>query len=540
MSPTTPHHLLMPTTEPTEGEPSQLLESGAHSHLPEMGNEAVRDQSAVAMMDRSSLFIESMADDGHLASTSAQMQLHMRQMPVWGAVVNSIAFMAVPRSIPACFAATGWTIGIGSLFYSSIVTYDTGLLLGQVCNALPANSVCSFPALAAHASERFACHRNWSRSAQRRARKVGHVAIACLQYSCYYLTGVAELIYFEQYLGQYFSLSPLCQWQWLLIVGVISLPVVQVPSFHATRIAAVALGVLPLVLNVGVMLYEIALVRPWDCAPGPSYTAWPSVSRGFVGLTAFAYAFGGHGLYPDQIREMRQPARWPSVMAWTYAATVPLYWLCGLLGYYAYGDFSKANINLNFPDNPANKLSIAVQALQEFFFILDSDLVVMLAMELAVGLDPSTCCAPTWHPRTWRRGLPPWLGRLGLRSAFLASQVFCAQMLLSGEGDTLLSLQALTASVGMVAFTYFLPYVFALLLSPTPLGPWRKAWAGVNIAIGLAMAVGGFGSSLGELLEGSTGLFNGDCKLQWAYAPQSPGDPCNLSGIPSEGGMQGS
>ena len=113
-------------------------------------------------------------------------------------------------------------------------------------------------------------------------------------------------------------------------------------------------------------------------------------------------------------------------------------------------------------------------------------------------------------------------------------------MLLSGEGDTLLSLQALTASVGMVAFTYFLPYVFALLLSPTPLGPWRKAWAGVNIAIGLAMAVGGFGSSLGELLEGSTGLFNGDCKLQWAYAPQSPGDPCNLSGIPSEGGMQGS
>ena len=213
--------------------------------------------------------------------------------------------------------------------------------------------------------------------------------------------------------------------------------------------------------------------------------------------------------------------------------TVPLYWLCGLVGYYAYGDFSQANINLNFPDNAANKLSIAVQAAQEFFFILDSDLVVMLAIELAVGLDPSTCCAPSWHPRTWRRGLPPWLGRLGLRSAFLASQVLCAQMLLSGEGDTLLSLQSLTASVGMVAFTYFLPYMFALLLVPEPLGPRRKAWACANIVIGLAMMVGGFGSSLGELIQGSTGLFNGDCKLAWSYAPESPGDPCNISGIPA-------
>jgi hypothetical protein len=41
------------------------------------------------------------------------------------------------------------------------------------------------------------------------------------------LTGVSELIYFEQYCGQLFATSPLCQWQWLLLVGLLSIPVLQ-------------------------------------------------------------------------------------------------------------------------------------------------------------------------------------------------------------------------------------------------------------------------------------------------------------------------
>jgi len=61
------------------------------------------------------------------------------------------------------------------------------------------------------------------------------------------------------------------------------------------------------------------------------------------------------------MREMRSPNKWPQVMAWTYAVATPLYWACGVLGYYAYGDYSLANINLNFPRNGPNTLSIVVQ-----------------------------------------------------------------------------------------------------------------------------------------------------------------------------------
>ena len=90
----------------------------------------------------------------------------------------------------------------------------------------------------------------------------------------------------------------------------------------------------------------------------------------------------------------------------TYSVVIPLYWGCGLLGYYAYGEFADANINLNFPANAPNYASIVVQMVQELFFLYSTNLVLFLAIELAVGLDPSAACAPTWH------GVPPWLGRL--------------------------------------------------------------------------------------------------------------------------------
>ena len=396
-----------------------------------------------------------------------------------------------------------------------------------------AHAGCSFPELAAEAAAVFAARLGRDRPAQERWRRAGALSVAALQHSCYYLTGVAELIYFEQFCGQLFNTSPLCQWQWLLIVGLLCLPVLQVPSFHATRFAALVFGVAPLILNVAVFLHEVLLVRPRartarvrPCADRPTRRGRRRAARPSRPLGVCVRVWRPRALPGADSGDGRSP-RGASrdgdhLMA---ATTIPLYWLCGVLGYYAYGDFSRANINLNFPNNAANQLSIGVQAAQELFFVLDSNLVVMLAIELAVGLDPSAC-APGW------RGVAPWVGRLMVRTAFLASQVFCAQMLLSGEGDTLLSLQGLTASVGMVAFTYFLPYVFYAILSPRPLSTSRKVWAGLNVVLGMVVMVAGFGSSLAELLDGTGGMFNGKCRLPYAYAPMSPLDPCNISGLP--------
>ena len=47
-----------------------------------------------------------------------------------------------------------------------------------------------------------------------------------------------------------------------------------------------------------------------------------------VSFAGFAYSFGGHGLFPEELREMSQPRRWPEVMRWTYATMVPVYFVC--------------------------------------------------------------------------------------------------------------------------------------------------------------------------------------------------------------------
>ena len=66
---------------------------------------------------------------------------------------------------------------------------------------------------------------------------------------------------------------------------------------------------------------------------------------------------------------MQSPSSWSRVLRLTYAAVLPLYFACGLLGYAAYGDFANANINVNFPDNLANQASIVVQMVQEVRFL---------------------------------------------------------------------------------------------------------------------------------------------------------------------------
>ena len=194
----------------------------------------------------------------------------LRRTPVWSVTANNIAFMCVPRGIPACFAATGWPLGLTALLYSCVVTYDTGHVLGEACALRPSCS--SFPELTGEAFVTLARSRRCSEPVAEWWRAVGRAGTQLLQFATYYLTGVAELIYFEQYCGQLFSSAPICQWQWLLLIAAVSLPVLQVPSFHESRWVAVFIGCVPLLLNVVIFFYEIFTVQPWRCEPGPSYT----------------------------------------------------------------------------------------------------------------------------------------------------------------------------------------------------------------------------------------------------------------------------
>ena len=63
-----------------------------------------------------------------------------------------------------------------------------------------------------------------------------------------------------------------------------------------------------------------------------------------VSLGNMAYAYGGPGVFPESLREMREPEQWPAVMRWMYTGMVPMYLVCSIVGYAAYGNFAQVGL----------------------------------------------------------------------------------------------------------------------------------------------------------------------------------------------------
>lgn len=136
-------------------------------------------------------------------------------------------------------------------------------------------------------------------------------------------------------------------------------------------------------------------------------------------------------------------------------------------------------------------------------------------------------------------------------------QVFIAQLLLAGEGDTIFALQSLVGAVGMTAFTYFLPLLFFNLLLGDRISWNRRCWHGINFIAGvralwlfplrvfydqanllvfltilrslmqIVIMIGGLYYSMSDLLTSAGGVFNGVCLLKYSYSPENPDDPCH-------------
>ena len=68
------------------------------------------------------------------------------------------------------------------------------------------------------------------------------------------------------------------------------------------------------------------------------------------------FTFGSHALIPEEVREMTVPSEFYRSYNWAYAFVVPLYFLFGFVGFWAFGVFnSGANLLLNFHDTAAVK-----------------------------------------------------------------------------------------------------------------------------------------------------------------------------------------
>lgn len=318
----------------------------------------------------------------------------------------------------------------------------------------------------------------------------------------------------------------------------------QIPTFREASWSA-TVAVIIICLNVSVFLYEVVLVKPWSCTNRTAYSI-PSTAMVIRGLSGMAYAFGGHGLFPEQLREMRRPEEWRLVMRVTYGFVTPLYLLMACLGYFSYRGSAHANLNANYPHNTANMLTIVAQTVQELYFVFFSVLALVLQLELCLGVDPTIWCHTPAPPsiqldyeratgdsdsdkatnsssddedddgravrRNWREWLslrrcnmPPMVFRLVFRTAFLGSMVLLAESLTGGQGDILLSVQALAGSVGYVSLTYFLPLLFGWFMLPRA-SKLQRLYHGASFVFCLALAVVGVYYCVQDLVENAGGL----------------------------------
>jgi len=452
---------------------------------------------------------------------SEQDHLLLRQSPSWGVTLNAIVYMSAPMSMPATMASSGFIAGTVMLLYSFASTYYSGELLGRMCKRFPEAS--SYPKLLGLAVKKGA-----RRMSSRDAKRYSELAVmACfvLQFLAYYFDTIAQLLYVAQYFDQ---LMPhrlqVCVWVWLLITFVLVLPLLLVPGFSESRWIAIP-SFAGIVIMLSIFVLEIVVTEPWNCNPGPHYSK-PSSYSVFLSLSAFAYTFGGHGMFPEMIREMKEPEEFSRVLKWTYGFVGASYVICSYLGYWAYGSSVSANINLSWPENPMNIISISIQLVVCYYCVYLTNAVLMLNIESGLGWDDSSKGANALGTS----GYSVKFKRFVFRVLFLALQTVVGLILISGSGDVILGLQSLSGAIGMTALTYFLPFVMYWWCFPEDMTPAKKFWFCLNTCLGFVVMVGGVMSSVADLVENAGGVFGGYCHLEYRYSPSNPEDPCFISG----------
>ena len=457
-----------------------------------------------------------------LDATEHSVDARLPRADVRTIALNTWLYMATPMSMPATVAVAGARWSMVFFTYSAGSTYWTGHVLGKAFLADP--TCTTYAKMTSKAASRVLIRRGVDESKVGKWEPRIEFAVLVLQFVTYYLDATVQIVYITQYFGQTFTNVKMCSATWALFVGVMSLPVVQIPTIHDSG-RVVALPCVAVVVALAVFFGEILSTRPWEkCDPGPTYGRVVTSASVFNSLGNFAYGFGGHGLYPEELRELKNPEDWPKVLNITYGTMVPIYLLVMYWGYKAYGDFAKGNINLNFPHNGANIVSMLMQSVQCYYGVFFTSITLMMRIETYLGVDPTR----GWSVVT-RYGVSPAVFRLVFRTFFLATEVIVAAIFLAVSGDVILDIQSLAGAVGMTAMTFFLPslihYGFNMTERSSNL---ERFWVVVNFTMGVAIMFSGLYGSLSSLFANK---LVDQCPVEYVYAPHDPRDPCYVSGI---------
>lgn len=242
--------------------------------------------------------------------------------------------------LPAAMANLGWVLGVlSSVSFAAASTY-AALLLSRVRNELY-NSAESYADLALHTGgEGFAAFTRCT------------VLLTWSTLLPYYLLASAESM------QGLFAGTGLALWQWTLVVAALLFLPLQARSLHQLTSLALASTVAIVIADAIILTVLVGEARR-GAAPGATHSVGvpegTSAIQVFGHLSSFTFAYQGHSVILEVVREMAEPRDFPRAVVVANIIMVGVYTATSAVGYAAFGRGVAGFLPDSLPDGPARR-----------------------------------------------------------------------------------------------------------------------------------------------------------------------------------------
>lgn len=395
----------------------------------------------------------------------------LRRSNMWQTYIMITAMTLNYVMVPGFFAGMGWALSVVVLAWGWTHSLVTGLMLDKVSEQKP--QILSYPDLGAYVGAKLS-------NGSKHGRRAGFWTIWTSQAIGNFLISVANLAFCAQFFQAIFP-QPCYTW-WIVISYGLTVVLSQVPTFHESYavnlVSMAALAVLFVLIIVNI------------CLTGRSEDviyAIGDVSTAFNGIAGICFAFGGHAIFPEARREMKQPEKFRQSIYWAYATLGITMMVVGFLGYGMFGNEAQINIFDNFTMNASVTVGLVLMLLAFFGALVIGNIVSMMAIQTVLKIPLLGWRKPTSY------GMPAGVTRTLLRVAIVTLELFLA-LLIPFIGD----LVSLTGALSSGILTFMFPVVAYWVVFNKSMSIYSKVTCALLIGLSiLIVCIGVYGAMVG-------------------------------------------
>ncbi len=228
-------------------------------------------------------------------------------------------------ALPNATARLGWALGIVAAILFAAAAVAAGLMLAHVRNA-------HYPHAASYAD--LAAELVGPRCGRATSLTISLTWLALLPYYLLACVDAAKLVASDQ--------STVCVSRWSAVFALCLVLPLQLRSFHELSLVSLASS-LAVILGVALTVCALGATAAPDVAAATAATTslWPRERDPlalFSALTSFIYAYQGHSMFLEMMREMREPRAFPKALVSANAVMSFVYVLTAATGYAQRGD----------------------------------------------------------------------------------------------------------------------------------------------------------------------------------------------------------